>query len=123
MKTFTLDEANALLSECEQLLEEMVTVRTQLLGMGPSLESVMRAADGNGGSKRAGQYVLLLQRFNACASTFQEWGVELKDLDSGLVDFPSYRDGQLVYLCWKRGEARIDYWHDLESGSGGSQPL
>ncbi|MBI3740972.1 MAG: DUF2203 family protein [Chloroflexi bacterium] len=39
------------------------------------------------------------------------------------LDFPAYRDSQLVYLCWKRGEARIEYWHDLESGFGGRQPL
>jgi len=47
----------------------------------------------------------------------------LKDLDQGLVDFPSYRDGKLIYLCWKRGESRIEFWHDLESGIAGRQPL
>lgn len=67
--------------------------------------------------------MLLLQHFNACTSTFQDWGCELKDLDAGLVDFPHHRDGQIVFLCWKRGEARIEYWHDLESGFAGRQPL
>ena len=123
MKTFTLAQANALISQLDQLLEEMLAVRAQLLALGPSLETVLRAADGNGGSKKAGDYVLLMQRLNACTSTFQEWGIELKDLESGLVDFPHYRDGQLVYLCWQRGEARIEYWHDLESGFAGRQPL
>ncbi len=123
MKTFTLAQANALISQLDQLLEEMLAVRAQLLALGPSLEPVLRAADGNGGSKKAGDYVLLMQRLNACTSTFQEWGIELKDIESGLVDFPHYRDGQLVYLCWQRGEARIEYWHDLESGFAGRQPL
>ncbi|MBI3913224.1 MAG: DUF2203 domain-containing protein [Chloroflexi bacterium] len=123
MKTFTLDQANALVPELEKLLEEMAHVRNELLAIGPSIEAVLTAADGNGGSKKASEYVLLMQRLNACTSTFQEWGCELKDLDSGLVDFPHDREGQIVYLCWKRGESRIEYWHDLESGFSGRQPL
>jgi hypothetical protein len=64
-----------------------------------------------------------MQRFNACLSVFQDLGCELKDLDDGLVDFPSYRQGQLIYLCWKRGEDRIEWWHTMEAGFSGRQPL
>lgn len=123
MKTFTLEEANALLPQVKELLEDMLEVRGKIVAGGASLESVLKHAAGNGGSKAAGEHVLLLQRFNADVSTLQELGCELKDLDQGLVDFPSYRDGQLVYLCWKRGEERIEFWHRLESGFSGRQPL
>jgi hypothetical protein len=57
-----------------------------------------------------------LQRFN-------EWGIELKGLEEGLVDFPSDRDGRTVYLCWKQGEDSIQWWHDLDTGFAGRQPL
>ncbi len=123
MKTFTLEEANALVPQVDQLLTEMIDVRGKIVAGGTDLESVLRHAGGNGGSKKASEYVLLLQHLNACLTTLQELGVELKDLDQGLVDFPSYRNGQLVYLCWKRGEDRIRFWHSLESGFTGRQPL
>lgn len=123
MKTFTLEEANALVPQLNELLEEMTKLRDKIVLVGQSLQPVVEHAGGNGGSKAGGEYVLLLQRFNASLSFFQELGCELKDLDQGLIDFPSYRDGKLIYLCWKRGEARIEFWHDLESGFAGRQPL
>lgn len=53
----------------------------------------------------------------------QEIGCVVKDLDAGLVDFPTLRDGREVYLCWKLGEKRIEYWHGLEEGFAGRKPL
>ena len=123
MKTFTLEEASALLSQVEGLLEEMAEVRREIVAGGATLESVLRHAGGNGGSKDAGKYILLIQRFNTALEMFQQLGVELKDLEQGLVDFPSYREGQLVYLCWKRGEPRIAFWHTMDSGYAGRKPL
>jgi hypothetical protein len=123
LKTFSLQEANAYIPQLEELLDEMQTVRTELVANAPVLETVMQRAASNGGSRRAGEYLLLLQRFNAAYSTLRDIGCELKDLNQGLVDFPSYRDGQLVYLCWKRGESRIDYWHELDSGFAGRKRL
>jgi hypothetical protein len=53
----------------------------------------------------------------------QAMGVVLRDLDRGLVDYPSLKDGQEIYLCWEEGESEIGFWHDTESGYGGRQPL
>jgi len=50
-------------------------------------------------------------------------GVEIKDFDLGLCDFPHERDGKIVYLCLRRGEDRIDWWHDLDAGFAGRRPL
>ena len=123
MKTFTLEEANALVPQINELLDEMTNLRGQIVSMGSALQSVLQHAGGNGGSQAGSEYVLLLQRFNASLSFIQELGCELKDLDQGLIDFPAYREGKLVYLCWKRGEPRVEFWHDIEAGFAGRQPL
>lgn len=123
MKTFSLEEANALIPQIEELLEELSSARDKLANMGTKLESMLHHANGNGGSKAGSEYAMVLLSFNAHLSFFQDIGCDLKDLDQGLVDFPSYRDGKLVYLCWKRGEDRVRYWHDLDSGYAGRQPL
>jgi hypothetical protein len=123
MKTFTLEQANKLVPLVAKLLDELIDSRKQLVTAQESLQPMLQNARGNGGNKAGNDYVLLLQHFNALLSTFQEWGCELKDIDQGLVDFPSYRDGKLVYLCWKRGEERIEFWHDIEAGFGGRQPV
>ena len=123
MKTFTLEQANALVPTVADLLEHVTDTRNQLVAASESLQSVLQKAGGNGGSKAGSEYALLLQHLNALLETFKEWGIELKDIDDGLVDFPSYRDGRIVYLCWKRGETRIEFWHGLDSGFDGRQPL
>ena len=123
MKTFTVEEADALVPQINELLDEMTDLRDQIVSMSNALQSVLKHAGGNGGNKAGSEYVLLLQRFNASLNFLQELGCELKDLDQGLIDFPSYREGKLVYLCWKRGEPRVEFWHDIEAGFAGRQPL
>ena len=49
--------------------------------------------------------------------------IELKDLQRGLIDFPTMREGRVVYLCWELGEPEVAYWHELDTGFGGRQPL
>jgi hypothetical protein len=57
------------------------------------------------------------------AEDINELGVEIKDLERGLCDFPSLRDGRVVYLCWLLGEDSIEWWHDTDTGFSGRQPL
>ncbi len=123
LKTFTVEEANACIPQLEELLGELQSIRENLHANGPAVESVLRHAPGNGGSRAAGEYLLLLQQFNAVHSLITDLGCELKDLNLGLVDFPSYRDGTLVYLCWKRGEPRVAYWHPIDAGFAGRQAI
>ena len=65
----------------------------------------------------------LVEEINQRLAKLNEWGIELKGLDEGLIDFPSERDGRTVYLCWKLGEDRIEWWHELDTGFAGRQPL
>jgi hypothetical protein len=65
----------------------------------------------------------LVDEINERLARINSWGVELKGLDEGLVDFPAERDGHTVYLCWKLGEDRIAWWHEIDAGFAGRQPL
>jgi hypothetical protein len=123
IKTFTLEEANAYVPQLEELLAELQSVREKITANATALAAVIERAPDNGGSKAASEYLLLLQRFRVAQGMLTEIGCELKDLNLGLVDFPSYRDGTLVYLCWKRGEPRIEYWHSIDSGFSGRRLL
>jgi hypothetical protein len=80
-------------------------------------------AIGNGGSRKAGELLPYFERMQNALLTIQELGCELKDIDMGLVDFPALREGRVVYLCWRYGEDRLRYWHELDAGFAGRQPL
>ncbi len=122
-KTFTVQEANALIPRLEELLAEMDELREKIQSQSGALETASAQAKNNGGGKQASEYLEMVERFNADYKLIADLGCEVKDPQMGLIDFPSYRDGELVYLCWKRGEPRIAFWHTLESGFPGRQPL
>lgn len=69
-------------------------------------------------------YAILLTSFAAEMSELEDLGVQLKDFERGLVDFPSLRDGRVVLLCWQLGEGdQLEWWHDMEAGFSGRTPL
>jgi len=123
LKTFTRAEANALIPQITRLLDETRRLRDVLVAQGASIQSVLAHAGGNGGSKHSSEYVVAMKQFNTLLDTFKELGCELKDIDTGLVDFPGYHAGQLVYLCWQHGETQVDYWHPMDAGFAARQPL
>lgn len=70
------------------------------------------------------QYAGLLVELSAGAGQLETLGIQLKDYSQGLIDFPSMRDGRVVLLCWKADEGdKLEWWHDLEAGFGGRQPI
>lgn len=122
-KHFTLEEATALLPEVRELLERMQVYRDRLVLDWKEAEPIVRMAGQNGGGKQAGGYLDDLVQLNRRLKRLGELGVQLKDLDQGLVDFPAWREGEEVLLCWRQGEEQIAFWHDLESGFRGRKPL
>jgi len=120
---FTLDEANATLALILPLLGEIMEIRQAILEKQPEVWPVLAKAAGNGGSLAASQVEHEFSRLNQLVHRVQATGAVLKDLDLGLIDFPAQRNGREVYLCWKFGEDQIRYWHDLDSGFAGRQPL
>ena len=99
-RTFTPEEANAALAEVRPLVERMVAAREVLLDA----------------QRRQAELV-------AVVDELQGLGVQVKDLDRGLVDFPCLHRGGEVLLCWELGEDEVAFWHGLEEGYAGRKPL
>ncbi len=122
-KHYTPEEANEALPKVRSLVSEILAARQKIITGYPELEPVFNHAVGNGGSKKASDMIEEFRRIERSVKELQEMGIVVKDLSTGLVDFPSIRNGREVYLCWKYNEPQVAYWHDLESGFAGRQKI
>ena len=119
---YTLDEARAQLPWVTERLAAMRSARERLTDA-DARGALTGSSGGNGGGahgKRVGEAFLELQ---AGAEEMAERDIVLRDLDRGLVDFPTLREGREVYLCWVNGEPDIGFWHQLDAGYAGRQEL
>ena len=119
---FTLEEANAMLARVEPMLVELREARDQLTEA-EAHELLGEAAPTNGGGepgRSIGEGFLAVRRL---LGELAEAGIVVRDIDRGLIDFPAIRDEREIYLCWELGEDRVGFWHELETGFGGRQPL
>ena len=126
---FTRADADALLTQLEPIMQELAQLREALREVEARVEALQLRMRGNGHAHRGELAQLrqdastLVESINQRVHRVNEWGVLVKDLETGLVDFPSLRDGQEVYLCWQLGEPRVAWWHPIEGGFAGRQPL
>ena len=120
---FTVAEANALLATVRPLMAAVLAARQEIVDAQPEVWPVLEKAVGNGGSKKAGALLAQFEVIQRGVRTLQNLGIEVKDINQGLVDFPAQRDGRDVWLCWRYDEPSITYWHELDSGFAGRQPL
>src|SRR5574342_624399 len=97
---FTLEEANALLVTLNPLVEEMMRSRARLLELQPALEPVLQQMLGNGGSRATGELLVVFERLRSALRAIEATGVVVKDMQTGLADFPSKRGEAVVFLCW-----------------------
>ena len=125
-KLFTLEEALALLPVVRQILTEVQALRREIEAKSARLDGLLGQAGGNG--HHAADIESMKRELEKAAADLQQLvgeldatGVELKG--EGLLDFPSLRDGRVVYLCWQMGEDTISFWHELDTGFAGRQPL
>ena len=125
MKLFTIDEANALLPEVRKILQNVRRSRRRLSAFRHDAKLAAESADQGGGGVPGGLlYANLLTKFTQHLSELESMGVHLKDFDRGLIDFPSLRDGRIVFLCWQLGEGdKLEWWHDVDAGFAGRTPL
>jgi len=132
MRLFTQEEANALLPDVRALVERLVQERRALVALGEELEAMQALIGGNGGSldpSRIGELQEAVAQaaagLTALVDELHELGVQVKDLDRGLVDFPARHPerGDTVLLCWEFGEAEVAHWHDIDAGFAGRKPL
>jgi len=120
---FTVDEANTTLVTLKPLIKEILEIRQSILEQQPEVWPALQKTVGNGGNKAASLAALEFARLDELVRQVQAGGVLLKDINIGLLDFPSLREGREVYLCWRYGEDSVQYWHDLDAGYAGRQKL
>jgi hypothetical protein len=119
-KLYTVAEANELLP---YLAPTLVELREKYELAESARESVARAAVGNGWSEKRERWSATMARVAELTERLEEWGVELRDLSTGLVDFPALRLDEKIYLCWRLGEPQVAWWHPRTEGFGGRRPL
>ena len=120
---FTPNEANAALDIVRPLVEEILRIRADVLERQPELWPAIQRSAGNGGSAELSKLYVDFERLDKLAHRIQDIGVHIKDLSIGLMDFPALYDGREVYLCWRFGEERIEYWHEIDSGFASRQAI
>jgi hypothetical protein len=128
-KRFTRHEADELLPYLAPALYQLQTLKKRHDELRARLgQSAARSrSNGHGADPAAGharsELETAAEQIGALVEKVQGMGVELKDMDIGLVDFRTVREGREVYLCWKLGEESVTYWHELDTGYAGRQPL
>ncbi|HEX2235782.1 MAG TPA: DUF2203 domain-containing protein [Actinomycetota bacterium] len=119
-RLYTVEEANALLPH---LAPALVELREKFEEAAEARVLVARAAAGNGWSEKRDRWARVLGRVTELLERLQEWEVELKDVSTGLVDFPAVVEGEEAYLCWRLGEPEVAFWHRRQDGFRGRRPL
>jgi len=130
-KTFTLDEAQSLLPVLESLLKSAIEGKKLAETIDAEFQEIAHRVFLNGGTflkivplaKRRAERDKAVQTVKDAITEIASIGVQVKDLDMGLLDFPCVVDGQVILLCWKLGEKAITYWHGLEEGFAGRKPI
>ena len=120
---FTPLEANQALQIIRPLMEEILRLRGDLIARRPDLWPRIQKSVGNGGSAELSRLFVDFERLDALVHRIQDMGVHIKDINIGLMDFPALHEEREVYLCWRYGEQRVEFWHDIESGFAGRQPI
>ncbi len=125
MKLFSLEEANALLPAVRRIVADVTRTHAFVLAHKEAAAHAAEGANAGGGAMPGGaHYATALLRLAERAGELETLGVQVKDFARGLIDFPSLRDGHVVLLCWQSGEGdRIEWWHEVEAGFAGRQPL
>jgi len=125
MRIFTVQEANALLPEVRIIVGKIQRAHRKLARFRDEAQKAAEAADrGGGGVANGVEYAISLTDLTVQLSELEALGVQLKDFDRGLIDFPSLRDGRVVLLCWQLGEGdELEWWHDIDAGFAGRTHL
>jgi len=125
MKVFTVEEANALLPSVRGIVKQVQRAYKRVAASQAAARvAAERAKLGGGGIIGGSLYVTALSELAEHAGQLEALGVQLKDYGRGLIDFPSLRDGRVILLCWQMGEGdRLEWWHEVETGFAGRQPL
>ena len=120
---FTLQQANQALKVIRPLMDEVQAIRQKILAHQPEAWPAIEKSAGNGGNRALSNMVQDFEKLDALIHQIQDTGAQIKDINTGLLDFSALKDGREVYLCWQYGEDDIQFWHEIETGFAGRQPI
>jgi hypothetical protein len=119
-RTFTVAEANALTAVLGPALERL---RDAQAVIAERQEDLREHASGNGGGEEGAEFLAAMSAAGKAIAELNDVGVVVRDPATGLIDFPSERDGEPVFLCWRLGEESVAWWHPVTSGFADRRPL
>ena len=122
-KYFSVEEANALLKTIEPLVARLIEKRARVTRLSVELGPLLTDLHSNVGGPIPSEMTRDFAEIERLVAKIQAYGCVLKDINSGLLDFLSLRNGREVYLCWRYGEPKIEYYHELHTGFNGRRPL
>ena len=122
-KYYTPKEANIQLEVVRPMVAELISISERVQAHQPEIWSMVEKSAGNGGNPTLSKMLPDFDRLDALLHQLQDMGIEVKDLSTGLIDFPALKDGRVVYLCWKYNEGSIQFWHEIEAGFAGREPI
>jgi hypothetical protein len=120
---FTLEEANAAVKIVRPILGEILAIRDEILKKQPEVWPAIERSAGNGGNATLSKIANDFQRLDDLVHQVLATGAQVKDINTGLLDFSAWHDNHEVYLCWKYGEGEIAFWHEIDAGFAGRQPI
>lgn len=123
-KVFTVSEANDLIPSVRPKLKLIQAYYKKLANLREPAKAAAAASEFGGGMEGGSGYVKTLYEIGKVTTELHDLGIQLKDYTRGLIDFPSMMEGRIVLLCWQLGEGdEIEWWHEVEAGFSGRQPL
>ena len=120
-KYYTPKEANEALTIVRPMLKELMEIGERIRAHQPEYWSVVQKSAGNGGNPALSKLLPDFDRLDALMHKIQDMDIEVKDLSIGLIDFFALHDEREVCLCWKYGEDRIQFWHEIDAGFQGRE--
>jgi hypothetical protein len=121
-KHYTREEARALLPKLREWLDRLIHLRADLEKNDRRIAGLMAEGQDTGGDL-VNQSIKLLSEIKGLLQGFADREIVIKDLSRGLVDFPALIGGKEVFLCWEKDEDDVEFWHDIDSGYAGREPL
>ncbi len=121
-KHYTREQAQALLPRARKWLEQLVECRDRLVKYDKRLSSLLEPGRDLGGDL-VNNWARTMAEFRGALGEFQRREILVKDIDRGLLDFPAIIGGKEVFLCWEKDEDHVEFWHDLDTGYSGREPL
>jgi hypothetical protein len=140
---YTIDGANERLGDVRPILEDLRSRRLELIALRDRLrtssqaevpgggrtlvDDALTSAGGPDGSASprvlAARMQAVIDQMQAAVARLDGWGITLRDIQTGLIDFPALVAGRQVWLCWRLGEDEVAWWHELTTGVAGRRPL